>query len=81
MYLLSIMVLMVMPTTAQRPPFRNSSQQVFRRRMVASEGASATFSMGRNKSADTPHANRIPAVITKPPLRKQTRIRLIRYVA
>lgn len=80
MYLLSIMVLMVMPTTAQRPPFRNSSPQVFRRRVVASEGASAAFSMGINRRADIPHASRVPVAITKPPLRKHTKMRLTRYV-
>lgn len=80
MYLLSMMVLMVMPRTAHRPPLRNSNAQVLRRRAAEPDWASSALSIGKNRRVDTPHASRVPVKITRPPLRKHTKTRLTKYM-
>ena len=65
MYLLSINALIVIPITAQRPPFIDISTHVLKRRNAACREDSPAFSKGISRSVNMPHTRMSPMNIIR----------------
>ena len=77
-YLLSMKVLIAMPTTAHRPPVRKNNTNIGQMETVEMIPFSVAVSIGINSSADIPQDNRLPKRIAPPPEKKHTTMRLQR---